>query len=188
MDGRTDDRRILFFDLETLRSADEVGGWGKIREMGMALAVTLDGATGEFRTWLEKDAERLAVALLSADLVVGFNVKRFDYEVLRAYTEADFGKVATLDMLEEIHRRLGFRLSLGHLAQATLGAGKSADGLQSLQWVREGRLDLVEEYCRRDVEVTRDLYEFGRREGFLVYRNREERPVRCPVSWGSGIS
>jgi DEAD/DEAH box helicase domain-containing protein len=115
--------------------------------------------------------------------VVGFNLKRFDYEVLRAYSDADFSKVPTLDILEEIHGRLGFRLSLGHLAGATLGLSKSADGLQSLEWVRQGRFDLVEEYCRRDVEVTRGLYEFGRKNGYLVYLDREERPVRCPVPW-----
>ncbi len=176
--------RILVLDVETLRSAEEVGGWGKIREMGLALAVVFDSASGAFRTYHEGDAERLAIHLLSADLVVGFNLKRFDYEVLKAYSDADFSKVRTVDMLEVIHERLGFRLSLGHLAEATLGAAKSADGLASLQWVREGRMDLVEEYCRKDVEITRDLYEFGRRHGYLIYLDRERRPVRCPVSWG----
>jgi len=91
--------------------------------------------------------------------------------------------VATLDMLEEIHRRLGFRLSLGHLAGATLGERKSADGLQSLRWWKEGRLDLIEEYCRRDVDVTRALYEFGRAHGYLVYMDRDEAPVRVSVGW-----
>jgi DEAD/DEAH box helicase domain-containing protein len=156
--------------------------------MGLALAVVYDAAKGAYRTYFEKDAERLAVLLLSADLVVGFNLKRFDYQVLAAYTEADFSKVPTLDLLEEIHARLGFRLSLGHLAEATLGSAKAADGLMSLRWFREGRLDLVEAYCRRDVEVTRDLYEFGRRHGHLVYVGREGRPVKLPVSWGQDRS
>ncbi|MBI3450714.1 MAG: DEAD/DEAH box helicase [Acidobacteria bacterium] len=176
-------RRILFFDLETQRSAEEVGGWGRIREMGLALAVTYDSERGEHRTYFEKDADRLAAQLLSADLVVGFNVKRFDYEVLRGCTGADYSRVATLDMLEEIHRRLGFRLSLGHLAGATLGERKSADGLQSLKWWKEGRIDLIEEYCRRDVDVTRALYEFGKTHGYLVYLDRDEAPVRVPVAW-----
>ncbi|HXI02598.1 MAG TPA: ribonuclease H-like domain-containing protein, partial [Candidatus Saccharimonadales bacterium] len=177
--------RILFLDVETLRSAEEVGGWGRIREMGIALAVVYDTARGEFRTFLPAEADRLAVQLLSADLVVGFNIRRFDYEVLRAASEADFSKIPTLDMLEEIHARLGFRLSLGHLAEATLGVSKSADGLQSLRWVREGRMDLVETYCRHDVEITRDLYEFGRRHGYLLFLDREGRRVRCPVSWAA---
>jgi DEAD/DEAH box helicase domain-containing protein len=175
--------RTLFLDLETQRSAEEVGGWDRIREMGLALAVVYDSERGEYQTYFEDQVDRLAVRLLSADLVVGFNVKRFDYEVLRAYTDADFSKIPTLDMLEEIHRRLGFRLSLGHLATATLGVSKSGDGLQSLRWFREGRLDLVEKYCVKDVEITRDLYEMGRKRGYLIYEDRNKRPVRLPVSW-----
>ncbi|HET9766438.1 MAG TPA: hypothetical protein VFS60_06305, partial [Thermoanaerobaculia bacterium] len=89
----------------------------------------------------------------------------------------------TLDLLEDVHRALGFRLRLDHLARETLGNGKSADGLQSLAWVREGRLDLVEAYCRHDVEVLRDLYLFGRREGYVVWRDRDERRMRLPVRW-----
>jgi DEAD/DEAH box helicase domain-containing protein len=73
---------------------------------------------------------------------------------------------------------------MGHLAQETLGLGKSADGLQSLQWVREGRLDLVEEYCRKDVEILRDLYLHGRREGCLFYRDRwRDVRLKLYVEW-----
>jgi DEAD/DEAH box helicase domain-containing protein len=177
--------KVLFFDLETCRSAEEVGGWGKIRAMGLALAVVYDNSTQRYRTYKEGDAEKLAIHLLSADLVVGFNVKRFDYEVLRAYTDANFEKVNTLDMLELIHKRLGFRLSLGHLAEATLGAEKGGDGLQSIQWYKDGRMDLIEEYCRKDVELTKGLYDYGREHGFLVYLDRRGRQLRVPTSWFS---
>ena len=76
-----------------------------------------------------------------------------------------------------------FRLKLGDLAEATLGVGKSGDGLQSLKWWKEGRLDLIEQYCRRDVEVTRDVYVFGQRNGYVLYRDRDGRPLRLPVEW-----
>ena len=69
------------------------------------------------------------------------------------------------------------------MSEETLGEPKSGDGLQSLAWVREGRFDLVEEYCRRDVMLTARLFARGRSEGFLLYRNRENRRVRLPVSW-----
>ena len=49
--------------------------------------------------------------------------------------------------------------------------------------MREGRLDLVEEYCRHDVEVLRDLYLFGRREGYVMWNDREARRMRLPVRW-----
>jgi DEAD/DEAH box helicase domain-containing protein len=176
--------RVLFFDLETRRSAEEVGGWGRVHEMGLALAVVYDEMAGDFRTYFEHDVDRLLVDLLSADRVVGFNVKRFDYAVLRGYRSAAFDRIPTCDMLEEIYRALGFRVSLGHLAEATLGEGKSADGLQSLAWFRQGRMDLIEQYCRKDVEVTRRLYHFGRDRGFVLFRDaRLGTDVRVPVSW-----
>nr|HRC85406.1 hypothetical protein [Thermoanaerobaculia bacterium] len=88
-----------------------------------------------------------------------------------------------LDLLEDVYTRLGFRIGMGDLAQATLGYTKSADGLQSLAWVKEGRLDLVAEYCRRDVEILRDLYLFGRREGHILFTDRRGERLRLPVEW-----
>ena len=157
---------------------------GRIREMGMALAVVEDLGTGEARSYREEQVERLIIDLLSADRVVGYNVKRFDYQVLEAYAgTGTFRRVPTLDLLEELHRFLGFRVKLADVAQATLGKTKSADGLRSLEWVREGRMDLVEEYCRQDVRVTGELYHFGRRHGYLLYPDKEARYLRVPVSW-----
>ncbi|HET6371772.1 MAG TPA: DEAD/DEAH box helicase, partial [Candidatus Polarisedimenticolia bacterium] len=175
--------RLLFFDLETRRSAEEVGGWGRIHEMGLALAVIYDESEGAYRTYFEADVDRLIADLLAADRVVGFNVKRFDYTVLRGYRDAAYEQIPTCDLLEEIHRRLGFRLRLNHLAEETLHEGKSADGLQSLRWFKEGRMDLIEEYCKKDVEVTRRLYHFGRENGYLLYRDHAGRPVRVTVGW-----
>jgi DEAD/DEAH box helicase domain-containing protein len=105
--------------------------------------------------------------------------------VLAGYTGVDYRRrLPTLDLLDDLHGRLGFRLGLAHLAEETLGVGKSADGLQSLAWVREGRFDLVEDYCRRDVEVMRDLYLHGRREGWVCYRDRRrDQRLRVRVGW-----
>jgi glycyl-tRNA synthetase beta chain len=83
-------------------------------------------------------------------------------------------------MLEEIHAELGFRLSLNHLAQETLGAAKSADGLQSLAWWKAGDRQKVVDYCRADVDLTRRLFEFGRQHGYLLYRDHQGRAARIP--------
>jgi DEAD/DEAH box helicase domain-containing protein len=175
--------RTLFFDVETRRSAAEVGGWSNISKMGLALAVVYDREKDEYRTYFEEDIDRLLVDLLTADLVVGFNIDRFDIEVLRGYTDKDLSRIKTLDMLLHIRNKLGFRLSLGHLAEATLGESKSADGMQSLQWFKEGRLDLIEKYCAKDVEITKRLYEFGREKGYVLYRDMERRLVKVQVHW-----
>jgi len=174
---------MLFFDLETQKSAEEVGGWEHIAAMKVALAVTYDDATGRFRTYKEQDIHELLGDLLTADRVVGYNIDRFDIEVLRGYTGRDLSRIRTRDMLADIYRKLGFRLRLADVAEATLGTGKSSDGLQSLQWWKEGRIDLIEEYCRKDVEVTRNVFQFGVANGYILYRDKEGRALRLPVDW-----
>jgi DEAD/DEAH box helicase domain-containing protein len=151
--------------------------------MGVAVAVALHLEEGRFETFFEADVARLVGELKAADLVVGYNSRRFDYAVLSGYTGEDFARLLpTLDLLESLRAKLGFRVGLDHVARETLGRGKSGDGLQSLEWVKEGRLDLVERYCRDDVEILRDVYLHGRREGYVVVSTKSGR-IRVPVKW-----
>ncbi len=174
----------VLFDLETQKSAADVGGWQNAHKMLVSVGVACFLEEGRMEAFREDRVESLIESLESAELVVGFNIERFDYKVLSGYTGIDYRKrLPTLDLLQRIRERLGFRLSLNHLAQETLGVEKSADGLQSLEWVKQGRLDLVEAYCRTDVEILRDLYLFGRRMGYVCYRDRQERKVKLPVEW-----
>jgi len=175
--------RVVFLDLETQRGADDVGGWHNAHLMRVALAVVFDTAVGRFETFREADVPELLERLAAADLVVGFNVCRFDYRVLRGYTDRDLSALPTFDMLDAIHRRLGFRLPLGHLAQETLGAAKGADGLQSLKWWREGRVAEVEAYCRQDVSLLRDLLRHAEEHGHLFFRTKGGDRVRLPAPW-----
>jgi DEAD/DEAH box helicase domain-containing protein len=182
---RPDEGRWLFFDLETLRGADEVGGWQRIDRMGLALAVVLDAATGEFLTFREADAPELIERLVAADRVVGFNQERFDFTVLRGYRGGSrLAGCRSLDLLARLYARMGFRVGLGHLVTETLGARKAADGLQSLRWVREGRFDLIERYCREDVLLTAALWAHGRSRGYVVFKDAKTgQRGRIAVRW-----
>jgi DEAD/DEAH box helicase domain-containing protein len=173
--------RLLVFDLETQRSAAEVGGWHNAHLMRISLAVVYDSLEQRFTTFFEADVAQLLERLARADLVIGFNVRRFDYRVLRGYTDDDLSSLPTFDLLDEIHARLGFRLSLAHLGEETLGESKSADGLQALEWWKEGRVDRIEEYCRRDVALLRDLFDHAREHGHLLFRSRRGGKVRVPL-------
>jgi len=175
--------RLVFFDLETQRSAEEVGGWHNAHLMRVSLGVLYDMRENRFESFREREVPALIERLAAADLVVGFNVRRFDYAVLRGYSDADLNALPTFDLLEALHGRLGFRVSLGHLATETLGHAKSGDGLQALAWWREGRLTELEEYCRRDVALLRDLFDFALREGHLNLRTRSGERVRVPTRW-----
>jgi DEAD/DEAH box helicase domain-containing protein len=179
--------RVLFFDLETQKSAEEVGGWGNIHKMGLAVGVVWDSLDREFFTYEEKDARQLVDKLRTADLVVGFNVIGFDYTVLQPYSDFDLQEINTFDMLVDIKKRLGFRLSLSHLAQHTLNAKKSADGLISLQWYKEGKISEIIQYCKQDVEITRDLYLFGEKNGLVKYQSRSGNPLQLEVNWKTAL-
>jgi len=175
--------RILFFDLETQKTAEDVGGWGNKHLMRLSVAVIYDSAEGEFRYFTERQAGELIAKLKDADLIVGFNVKSFDYKVLSAYTAQDLEELPTFDILDDLKERLGFRLSLDHLAFHTLGERKTADGLQAVDWFKQARMEELSAYCRKDVEITRALFEFGCKEGYLIYETKEGRRVRLPVDW-----
>ena len=176
-------KNTIIFDLETQFAADEVGGWSHIRDMRLAVGVTYNVETETYSSFTEKEADALIKTLQEADLVVGYNLLRFDYEVLRAYTDDPLSDLPTVDMLQDLHRALGWRPKLDDLAAATLGERKSADGLQAVRWFRAGQLDKVIDYCRRDVEVTWLVYEFGQRNGYVQYRDRRWRTHRVPVRW-----
>ena len=180
---RSGEPNVAFFDLETQRLAEEVGGWGNVHLMRLAVGVLYDKGSNGFEVFAEEQVENLIERLRGYDLVVGFNIKRFDYRVLGAYTGFDFGELPTFDILEDIYQRLGFRLSLGHLAEQTLGRAKVADGIQAVRWLREGKLDAVVGYCKDDVAITRDLFDFGLSHGYLIYETKDGQQVRLPVNW-----
>ncbi|MBF0293144.1 MAG: DEAD/DEAH box helicase [Nitrospinae bacterium] len=178
------DARIVFFDLETQLGADAVGGWGNVNKMRMAVGVAYDSREKKYIRYWEKDVDALVEKLLSADLVVGFNHISFDFGVLSAYTGVDLKReVKSFDILVDVQRRLGFRLSLGSLAEATLKRGKTADGLQSLKWWAQGEHELVAKYCESDVEVTKTLFEHGLENKLLVYKMKSGEMARLPVDW-----
>src|SRR5579859_4857747 len=126
-------RNIVYFDLETQKSAEDVGGWDKISAMGMSVGVTYSTAAGSYKIYGEKQVDELIRELQRADLVVGFNNLRFDYEVLHGYTALDLRQLPTLDMLVELHEKLQHRLSLDSIAVATFGVEKTAEGMQAIE-------------------------------------------------------
>lgn len=175
----------IYLDIETQKLAEEVpGGWDNIRAFGLAVAVTWDEANG-FREWYETDAGRLIQALSGFDRLVTFNGERFDLAVLSDYGDVRELRAKSFDVLQDLKRRLGFRVSLEHLAQATLGTRKTGTGVEAVRWWRSGDAALrrrVVDYCRKDVEILREIVAYGRREGIVkVPSQGKDLPVH--VGW-----
>ena len=174
---------IVYFDLESQKLFQEVGGRDASKLL-LACGVTWSTQRNDFAVYWEQDARALVSELKSADRVVGFNILHFDYEVLRPYAPGEsLRSFRTLDMLQDIQRALNFRLSLDSIAKATLGATKTADGVQSVEWYRNGELEKVAEYCKSDVDITRRVHEFGRDNGFVHYYSKLGSKLKVPVNW-----
>ena len=176
-------KNIVYFDLETQKSADEVGGWDKIRDLKMSVGVTYSTTRGGYRIYQESEVDALIRELQRADLVVGFFVLRFDYEVLHGYTVFDLAQVPTLDMLVVVADTLKHRLSLDSIANATFGLEKTSEGLQAIQWFKEGKMYEIAEYCCYDVKLTKLVHEYGAQNKMLFYKNRFGAKLSVPVSW-----
>ena len=96
---------IVYFDLETQRTANDVGGWDKKYQMGMSVGVIYSTANGTYEIFPESRADDLVARLRKADLVVGYNILSFDYEVLMAYTILDLPHyLPTLDLLQHVEQ------------------------------------------------------------------------------------
>lgn len=175
--------QYLVFDVETRRSAAEVGGWNRADRMGVSIAVAYDSRADDFFTYTQEALPELFARMRAAQLVVGFNSFRFDYAVLSAFAPFDLRALPGLDLLRRVQDSLKYRVSLDNLGQATLGEPKSADGLQALRWWQEGRLDDIAAYCRKDVDLTRRLYLFGLEHGWLLFTNKAGQRVRVPVDF-----
>ena len=176
-------KNTIYFDLETQKSADEVGGWDKISQMRMSVGVTYSTTRGDYRIYTEKQVNDLVRELQRADLVVGFNNLRFDYEVLHGYTALDLRQIPTLDMLVELQKTLQHRLSLEAIAAATLGVAKTSEGMRAIRWFQEGKLLEIAEYCCYDVKITRLVHEYGAAHKQIHYTNRFGNKLAVPVSW-----
>jgi hypothetical protein len=176
-------KNIVYFDLETQKSAEEVGGWNNINRMGMSVGVIYNAGQGTYKIFAEKQVSDLIRELQRADLVVGFNNLRFDYEVLHGYTPFDLRQLPTLDMLVELQNELRHRLSLDAIATATFGVEKTAEGMQAIEWYKGGKLLEIAEYCCYDVKITRLIHEYGVQHRQLHYHNKFGKKLTVPVRW-----
>jgi DEAD/DEAH box helicase domain-containing protein len=175
---------IIVLDLETQKSFEEVGGRDHLDRLLVSVVGTYSYERDQFLTYTEPELLHLFPVLEAARLIIGFNIKRFDYKVLQPYHHRALEQLPTLDILEEVVKTLGHRLRLETLAQATLGRGKVGTGLDALRYFQQGEFEKLKAYCLEDVRVTRDLYEHGKRHKKLLYYDRPgEKVLTLPVQW-----
>ena len=175
-------RHFLVFDIETQKLVQEVGGWDHVDKLGVSVACAYDSKTDKFLSFRENELG-LLIELLETRLVVGYNIRGFDLPVLVPYG-LEIKRVEAFDIMYDLEAitRQPF-LKLEAVARGTLGVGKSADGLQAVEWYKAGQIDKIIEYCMQDVKVTKDVFQYGRQNGLVRIQRSEDKVVDVPVQW-----
>ncbi len=173
----------VVLDIETQNTFDEVGGYFTDK-----LKVSLVGCyfyeTDTYESYLEHELPQLFARLEKSGRIIGYNTIGFDMPVLNNYYAGNLLQLPQLDILQHIERELGYRIKLDDVAKATLGTQKSAHGLQAVAWWKEGKIDEIREYCLQDVKVTKEVYEFGVKNSYILFDTKrgERQAVRVNFS------
>lgn len=165
--------RAITFDIET-KAASMVRGRLDIATLELTVVGVHDSATNEYTGYFKEELSKLWPIIESADVLIGFNSDGFDIPILNRYYPGDLTKIRSLDLLSEVYKSLGRRLRLDTLAQATLGRGKTGDGLKAVEWWEQGRYEEVKAYCLEDVKITRELYDYALKNGHVKYKDLKD--------------
>lgn len=161
----------IVFDLETQKDFNEVGGRDKNHLLKISVLGLYSYPEDKYYSFTESEIFRAAEMFQEADQVIGFNIKHFDFEVLRPYLNYDVDSLPYLDILLELEKLIGHRIKLDNVAQTTLGTGKNGDGLEAIRMYRQGRIDDLKKYCLNDVKITKEVYDYAQTYGKLLYKD-----------------
>lgn len=159
--------RIVTFDIET--TGDMSGPW-KPESLELTICCIHDSETDSYSSYLKEELPQLWKILEHTDILVGYNSDHFDIPVLNKYYPGDLTKIRSLDLLKEISNSLGRRVRLDSVAEGTLGTKKSGSGLQAIQWWKEGNIKKLREYCLKDVEITKKVFDHALANGSLKFK------------------
>ncbi len=151
--------RYVVFDLETQNTFNEVGS-ANPADLDISVGCVYDSESDSYTSATHEELHKLWPVIERAEVLVGYNSNHFDIPLLNKYYPGDLNLIKSIDLLEDIKNAFGKRVRLDLVAQATLGTKKSANGLQAIKWWREGDIASILKYCKKDVEITKQLFEY----------------------------
>lgn len=171
----------IIFDIETKNAFDDVVGG--VEALGISIISVykriLDDnfkeVSGEIISFWEEDFPSMWPLFTNVDRIIGFNSNKFDVPAVAPLCPYDFKKLKHFDIMDHVKEALGFRLSLNSIASETLNTTKIDHGLNAIYYWREHTLESLaklKKYCEMDVIITKDVYDFGMKNGFLKYKDK----------------
>jgi DEAD/DEAH box helicase domain-containing protein len=161
--------RTVVLDIETANWITDTGS-SNPADLSIAIVCIHDSETGNYSSYLEPELPQLWTILERTDILVGYNSDHFDIPLLNKYYPGDLTKIRSLDIMAEVYKAFGRRLRLDAIAEGTLAAKKSGHGSQAVTWWKAGEVDKVREYCLKDVELTKRLFDYALEHGSLKYK------------------
>lgn len=161
--------RKVFFDIETKNEFSFIGKNDPTLQ-NISVVCIYDTETESYSCYTEEEFSSLWPILEKADMLIGFNSDHFDIPILNKYYAGDLTLLKSLDILAEIKKSYGRRMKLDQIAEATLGIRKSGNGLEAIKWWKEGKYEKVKDYCKDDVKITKEIYDYARKEGKLLFK------------------
>ncbi len=166
----------IYLDIETQNTFQMVGS-NDPKDLDLSIMCIYDTKTNEYESFNIETLPTLWPRLESTDIIVTFNGDHFDLPILNKYYNGDLTKFRHVDLMKEVQKVIGRRVGLDNIAQATLGIGKTGNGLEAITWWKNGEVDKIIEYCKADVKVTKDVYEYAFKERQLFYSDGNEKRV-----------
>jgi len=174
--------RYIVFDLETQNTFEEVGS-NESFALDISVASLYDSQTDKYTTVSIDELDSIWPIIEQADALVGYNSNHFDIPLLNKYYPGDLTNIKSIDLLESIRQSLGRRLKLDSVAEATVGAKKSAHGLQAVRWWKEGKIDEIKKYCEQDVKVTKKVFDYALKHGHVKFKDgNRKREIPLDIS------
>ncbi len=173
----------VIFDLETQNIFQDVGS-SDPAALDISVATFYETATNRYTTLTVDELPQAWPIIERADALVGYNSNHFDIPLLNKYYPGDITQIKSIDILESIRESLGRRLRLDDVAKATVGAKKSAHGLQAVRWWREGKIAEIKKYCEQDVKVTKEVFEYIMEHGHVLFKDGT-RKQSVPINTSS---
>ncbi len=164
----------IFLDIET-QNTFQMAGSNDPKDLDLSIMCIYDTKTQTYEDFNIETLPALWPRLESTDIIVTFNGDHFDLPILNKYYNGDLTKFRHVDLLKEVQKVIGRRVGLDNIAQATLGIGKTGNGLEAITWWKNGEVDKIIEYCKADVKVTKDVYDYAMKEKILFYSDGTER-------------
>ncbi len=179
--------KYIVFDVETKNIFSEVGS-NDPKDLDISVVSVYESDSDSIKSFTQEEFSQMWPIFERAEIVVGYNSDHFDIPLLGKYYNGNLSQIKSIDIMAEIKKSFGRRLKLDSVAEGTLGRGKIANGLEAVEWWKQGKVDLIKKYCEEDVLITKDIFEYIRKNKKVLVKDKfTNKLIEIPIdttSWG----